>query len=122
MHLIGSHGILYVQVPQMDLNLIFSCDGWNLIDLVPALRFRDLTDLGRAIASENWSKNKIVEYLSLQQFHINIKRNSVMATEEDEHKLKQSWISLIILNSKAQAFLFPIKIIYALRLDMCCKF
>lgn len=49
MHLVGSHGLLYVQVLQVLSKLIFSCDGRDFIPPVSALRFRDLQDVGRYI-------------------------------------------------------------------------
>lgn len=64
MYLIGSHGLVYIQVPQVVLNLIFSYSWRDLISPVPALRFRDLREVGGEITIENWGK-KTVEYLSL---------------------------------------------------------
>jgi len=53
MRLIRSHGVLYIQVV---LSLIFSYSGWEFIPLVPALRFRGLRDVGKAVTSENLMK------------------------------------------------------------------
>jgi len=64
MHLVRSHGLVYVQVPQVVSNLSVSYNGKDLVHPVPALRFRDLRDVGRVTASENRSK-KNVEHLSL---------------------------------------------------------
>lgn len=47
MHLVGFHGLVYIQVPQVVSNLIFCYHGKALISPVPTLRFRDLRDVGR---------------------------------------------------------------------------
>lgn len=67
MHLIASHGLVHVLVPQVVSNFIFFYDGRDFISPVPELRFRDLRDEGRAIASENGGK-KVIECLSL--YHV----------------------------------------------------
>jgi len=59
MHLIRSHEFVYVHVPQVVSNLIFSYDGWDFIPPVPDLGFRDLRNLGRATDSENWDIVKL---------------------------------------------------------------
>ena len=40
-----SHGLVYIQVPQVISDLIFSYDGKDFVPLVLALRFRDLRDV-----------------------------------------------------------------------------
>lgn len=45
MHLIGSHGFVYVQGPQMVSSLIFCDSEGNFIPPVPALKFRNLRDV-----------------------------------------------------------------------------
>lgn len=55
MHLIGSHGLLYVQVPQVVFTLIFTYNGWDFISLTPAFRFRRLRDVGIETTIENLS-------------------------------------------------------------------
>lgn len=52
MQLVQSHGLVYVQVHQVASKLT-SCNGSDFVAPVPALRFRDLRDVGRVITSEN---------------------------------------------------------------------
>ena len=56
MNLVSSRGLVYVQVPYMVSNLIFSYDKQDFVPPVPAVRFGDLRDVAREIASENWGK------------------------------------------------------------------
>ena len=56
MHLIGSHGLVYVQVPRVVSNSTFSYNGMDFIPPAPALRFRGLRDVVREITIENQGK------------------------------------------------------------------
>jgi len=60
MHLIGSYGLMYFQVPEMVSNLFFSYDGRNFIPPSPALRFSSLKGVGKELTFENRGK-KVVE-------------------------------------------------------------
>jgi len=44
---------VYIQIPQVVLNLIFAYNGRDFILLVPALRLKDSRDVGRVPTSEN---------------------------------------------------------------------
>lgn len=67
MQLVQSHGLVYVQVHQVASKLI-SCNGSDFVAPVPALRFRDLRDVGRVITSENWDKKKKVFHIGCHLF------------------------------------------------------
>jgi len=51
MHLIRSHELMYVQVPQVVLNMIFSYSGRDFAPPVPALWSIHLRDVGGEDAS-----------------------------------------------------------------------
>lgn len=55
---------IYVQIPQMDPNLIFSCNRKDFGPLVPILQSINSGGVEREIASEDGGK-KVVEYFSL---------------------------------------------------------
>lgn len=55
---IGSHGLLYAQVPQVIWKLIYYNSG-DFIPPISAWKFGDLTDVGREITSENWGTEKM---------------------------------------------------------------
>jgi len=64
MHLIRSYRLMYVQVPQVVLNLVFLYSGRGFSPLVPILQSVNLGGARREVASEDGGK-KVVEYLSL---------------------------------------------------------
>jgi len=53
MHLIRSHRPMYVQVPQVVANLIFSYSGRSFAPPVPALQPIHFTGVGKEVASED---------------------------------------------------------------------
>lgn len=62
--LLGSFGLPHLQVPQMALNLVFSCCGSYLILLDPTLRFHELGGQ-KGDGQNKIEAKKVVEYLSL---------------------------------------------------------
>jgi len=52
MHLIGSHGLMQLQVPKMVLNLIFSYSGQFILP-VPAFAVCELGGVAGALAGED---------------------------------------------------------------------
>lgn len=50
---------MYVQVPQMVTNLVFSYSGKDFAPPVPALRSIHSRGVGREVASEDWGKKKL---------------------------------------------------------------
>jgi len=53
MHLVRSHRLMYIQVPQVVTNLIFSYSGRDLASPVPVLWLIYLRGMGREAASED---------------------------------------------------------------------
>lgn len=58
--LLESHGLVYVQILQVVLNLIFSYDGKDFSPQVPSLRLMGLRNVGRVIISYKWGKKKLL--------------------------------------------------------------
>jgi len=68
MHLLRCHRLIYVQVPQVVTNLIFSYSGRDFAPPLPILRSINSSGVGREVAGEDSGKN-VVEYLSLVLVH-----------------------------------------------------
>ena len=64
MHLIRTHRLVDVQVPQVVMNLIFSYSGRDVTSPIPSYQTKHLRAVWQAVIREDLDK-KIVKYLSL---------------------------------------------------------